>query len=475
MSGWIGGPPGAGDDTFVGTSGNDSPGTGQGGNDLMSGLGGDDFLRGANDADTLVGGEGADTLRGDSGADSLDGGEGDDSLLGGAGADILLGGGGNDTLAGTSGGDTLDGGAGVNTLVYAQSAGAVTVDLASGATGGQSSGDSIVAGSFRDVVGSNTASDRLTGDGQGNLLAGGGGNDTLAGADGADTLAGGSGADLLQGEGGDDSIAWRNGDGADTIDLGGGTDTLDLQGWNAADTANDAWAFALNGTTATFTGDASVGNAVLTVLNYDPADAVVCFVAGTRILTPSGEVAVEHLRAGDLVVTPHGAAPVAPVTWVGSLHVDLARQRDPARVAPILVKAGALAEGVPHRDLEVSPDHALFIDGCLVAARLLVNGLTILRQSWRREVTYHHVELPRHGLLVGDGALSESYLDAGNRHLFDQPRVVPLAVDLAPAAARASYAASACAPLMHEGDTALRAARLRIDQRATFLSRRRRA
>jgi Ca2+-binding RTX toxin-like protein len=475
MSGWIGGPPGAGDDTFVGTSGNDSPGTGQGGDDSMSGLGGDDVLRGANDADTLVGGEGNDTLRGDSGADSLEGGEGDDSLVGGAGADILRGGAGDDTIAGISGGDTLDGGGGINTLVYATSPGAVSVNLATGASGGQASGDSIVAGSFRDVVGSNTAADRLTGDGQGNLLAGGGGNDTLAGEDGADTLAGGAGADLLQGGAGADSIAWLAGEGADTIDLGDGTDTLDLEGWNAADTGNDAWSVALSGTTATFTGDGSVGNAVLTVLNYDPADAVVCFVAGTLILTPSGEVPVEHLRAGDLVVTPHGAAPLAPVAWVGRLHVDLARQRDPARAAPILVKAGALAEGLPHRDLQVSPDHALYIDGCLVAARLLVNGLTILRQAWRREVTYHHVELPRHGLLVSDGAATESYFDAGNRHLFDQPQVVPLALDLAPAQARPRYAEAACAPLMQEGDAALRAVRLRIDQRATFLSRRRRA
>lgn len=475
MSGWNTGGPGAGDDTFLGTAGNDTPGTGQAGNDSMSGLDGNDLLRGNDDNDTLDGGNGADTLQGNAGADSLDGGDDADSLSGGGGADILRGGAGNDTLAGGAGADTLDGGTGINTLDYSASPGAVTVDLAGGADGGQASDDSILAGTFQNLVGSATAADRLTGDAQDNQLAGGGGDDTLAGADGADTLTGGAGADSLSGGAGQDSIAWRIGDGDDVIDLGSGADTLDLEGWNAADTANDAWSVALAGSTATFTGNASVGNAVVTVLNYDPEDSVVCFVDGTMILTPSGEVPVERLRAGDLLVTPHAASPVAPLAWVGRLEVDLGRQRFRDRAAPVLVKAGALAEGVPFRDLHVSPNHALFVDGHLVPARLLVNGFTVIHQRWWREVTYHHLELERHALLVSEGALTESYLDDGNRFLFEVPAIVPLSADFAARRAEGRYAAGACAPVLAEGDAALQAIRMRLGTRVGHLQARRRS
>ncbi len=475
MSGWISGGPGPGDDIYVGGAGGDTPGTGQGGDDSMLGLEGNDFLRGDDDNDTLLGGDGNDTLRGDALDDSLDGGADDDSLSGGAGADVLRGGEGNDTLAGGTGADTLDGGAGINTLDYRVSPGGVTIDLGTGAaSGGQATADSLVAGTFRNVLGSTDGDNRLTGDAQDNLLVGGSLADTLDGGDGNDTLQGGAGDDSILAGGGADRITWRSGDGRDTSDLGAGAETLDLQGWNGADTASDAWNVAVSGTTATFTGDASVGNAVLTVLNYDPADNVVCFVEGTLILTPAGEVPVESLRVGDVVVTPRGPSPFAPITWVGRLDVDLSRERFREAAAPVVVKAGALAEGVPFRDLHVSPNHALLIDGALVPARLLVNGLTIIHQRWRREVSYHHIELDRHGVLVSDGALTESYLDDGNRYLFEVPGVVPMLPDFATQRPDGRDAAVPFAPILAEGDAALQAIRMRLGARAGHLQARRR-
>ncbi len=490
MSGWIGGGPGPGNDTFEGGPGNERPSSGDGGNDLMSGAGGDDSLRGGDDDDTLDGGDGNDTLRGQGGdnsiiggagqdlliggdlADTLEGGEGDDTLRGdgaddsliagagndvldgSSGADILSGGDGDDTLEGGSGADTLDGGTGVNWLDYSASPGGVTINLATGAaSGGQASSDSLIAGTFRHVVGSNGANDRLTGDGDGNILDGRGGDDTLDGGAGADTVLGGAG---------DDSVAWRAGDGDDVIDLGAGRDTLDLEGWNASDTANDAWSVDIQGSTATFTGNASVGNAVLRVLNYDANDVVTCFIEGTRIATARGEVPVEMLRAGDLVVTAHGGAPFQPLVWVGHSRVDVSRQRDRTRIAPVLVKAGALAQGVPFRDLRVSPDHALFLDGHLVPARLLVNGTGIVQELWRREASYWHVELAGHGVVVSEGALSETYLDDGNRQLFDNAKVAALVTDFAAQRANGRYEAACCAPVVVEGDAVLAAIRLRI-------------
>ena len=86
----------------------------------------------------------------------------------------------------------------------------------------------------------------------------------------------------------------------------------------------------------------------------------ICFLAGTLIRTPDGEVAVESLKHGDLVLTQDGRT--VPVDWLGVQTVSL-RFADKMRVLPIRIRAGALAQNVPCRDLLVSPDHAILVDG----------------------------------------------------------------------------------------------------------------
>ncbi len=99
-------------------------------------------------------------------------------------------------------------------------------------------------------------------------------------------------------------------------------------------------------------------------------------------------------------------------------------------------RRGAFGEGRPNRDLWLSPDHAVFVDGALIPVRHLVNGGAIV-QELRDEVTYSHVELGRHDVVLAEGVLCETYLDTGNRPAFDlfvadvdedaaEPRLAPL-------------------------------------------------
>ncbi|WP_245442831.1 Hint domain-containing protein [Methylobacterium terrae] len=134
------------------------------------------------------------------------------------------------------------------------------------------------------------------------------------------------------------------------------------------------------------------------------------------ILTPQGERPVEALRPGDAVVTASGET--VRIAWVGHRHVDLRRHPHPERAQPVLIAADAFGPGLPHRDLVVSPGHAIFVDGVLIPAGVLVNG-TSVAQLDRAEVVYHHVELPVHDVLVADGLPAESYLDCGNRGTFE--------------------------------------------------------
>ena len=81
-------------------------------------------------------------------------------------------------------------------------------------------------------------------------------------------------------------------------------------------------------------------------------------------------------------------------------------------------------------------------------------------------MTYYHVELAGHGLVVSEGAVTESYLDDGNRHLFDNAKVAALVVDFEARRGNGRYAAAACAPVLAEGDAALDVIRARLAARA---------
>ncbi len=155
----------------------------------------------------------------------------------------------------------------------------------------------------------------------------------------------------------------------------------------------------------------------LSSLTFDTNTFTVCFLAGTRIATPAGETPVEALAIGDLVLTADGRA--APVKWVG-VQTVVTLFADPLRSLPVRITAGALGEGLPARDLLVSPDHALFLDGALVQAGALVNGTTVVRESAMPErFTYFHVELEDHALILAEGVPAETFLDTVTRRRFD--------------------------------------------------------
>jgi hypothetical protein len=152
--------------------------------------------------------------------------------------------------------------------------------------------------------------------------------------------------------------------------------------------------------------------------------AVACFAAGTRILTASGEVVVEALAPGDMLATLSGR--LRPVRWIGRRYIACRNHPQPEKTLPVRVLAGAFGVGKPHRDLYLSPDHAVFVEGngegaapdVLIPIGLLVNGTTIA-QVPAAEVTYYHLELASHEVVLAEGLPAETYLETGNRDCFD--------------------------------------------------------
>jgi hypothetical protein len=181
-----------------------------------------------------------------------------------------------------------------------------------------------------------------------------------------------------------------------------------------------------------------------------------CFASGTSIATGRGPVRVEALREGEPVFTATGR--LAPVRWIGRRRVDLRRHPSPHDVMPVRVMAGAFGAGSPVRDLVLSPDHAVFADGHLVPVRHLINGVSIVQEA-RASVTYWHVELDRHDVILAEGLACETYLDTGNRSAFEGEAAVMLHADFArPHFARAVWAADGCAAILTDpADARLRA------------------
>jgi hypothetical protein len=166
-----------------------------------------------------------------------------------------------------------------------------------------------------------------------------------------------------------------------------------------------------------------------------------CFVAGTRIATARGEIPVEALRVGDRLIGLLSRRFIE-IVWLGHRRLDCAAHPRGHDVWPVRIAAGAFATGTPHHDLLISPDHALFLDDVLVPARFLINGATITQEPVAT-VSYWHIELPTHDVLLANGLPAESYLDTGNRGQFDNS-VGPLAAR--PVVDRRPWETRACAP-----------------------------
>jgi hypothetical protein len=260
------------------------------------------------------------------------------------------------------------------------------------------------------------------------------------------------------------------------VTFAGATANIEVKGYNGSseqvselsDPASIDVSFTVNGTTYEFftkgLGFAMVSGPQGNLSAYSVTNvAFVCFAEGTRILTERGQVDVEALRVGDLALTAGGA--LRPVKWIGHRRVDGVGHPRAADALPVRISAHAFGLNRPQRDLYVSPGHALCVDvlgEVLIRAESLVNGATI-QQVEVDSVTYWHVELDSHDILLAENLACESYLDMNNRSFFVESGVVGL-IDVPDVRAEAEY----CRPL-HEGGPVVEAVRAQLQLRALAL------
>jgi ELWxxDGT repeat protein len=143
---------------------------------------------------------------------------------------------------------------------------------------------------------------------------------------------------------------------------------------------------------------------------------VPCLAEGTRLLTNHGHIPVELLSIGDVVLTVSGGEQA--IQWIGRRRVDCRRHPDPERVQPIRIAPHAFGQGRPQRAVLLSPDHSVFMEDVLIPIKFLSNGNTIARIEMDA-ITYYHIELPHHDVVLAESLPVESYLETGGRSAFE--------------------------------------------------------
>jgi autotransporter passenger strand-loop-strand repeat protein len=182
-----------------------------------------------------------------------------------------------------------------------------------------------------------------------------------------------------------------------------------------------------------------------------------CYCPGTLIQTETGEVPIEQLAIGDRVTTAGGQH--RAIRWIGRRAYSGRFAAGQKQILPIRIAAGALADGLPRRDLMVSPLHAMFLDGVLIPASALVNGVSVVQLERVDSVEYVHLELDSHDVILAEGAPSETFIDDHSRGMFHN---APEYRQLYPDAA--IVPAQYCAPRVEDG-ALLEAVRARLAQR----------
>ncbi|MGD9918687.1 MAG: Hint domain-containing protein [Paenirhodobacter sp.] len=322
-------------------------------------------ISGTNGSDTLTGTDCNDTICASGGDDVVNAKGGNDLVYGGTGDDYILGGKGNDTLYGDAGDDTLIAGDGF---------------------------------------------DKLYGGAGNDELHGGGDNDILSGGDDADTIyvdtVGSSCVNNTTVDGGSGGLD------DDTLDISG----LLEQGWEVVSVVKNP---ETNGAPG-YNGQIQLYNPTThqwANINFTDIEHVPCFTPGTMIATPTGEVAVEALRVGDRVMTRDNG--IQEIRWIGRRDLSMAEVGTAAHLRPVMIAKGALGNGLPERDMMVSPNHRMLIANektslyfeeheVLVAAKHLVGRPGITRAA-ATDVSYVHFMCDRHEVVLADGAWSESF------------------------------------------------------------------
>lgn len=167
-----------------------------------------------------------------------------------------------------------------------------------------------------------------------------------------------------------------------------------------------------------------LGHDLVTTISTDGtySDTFACFLKDSLIKTKNGYMPVQDIAPGEMVsVFIDDKEEQKEVVWAGTAHVVVnANLPEDQAGFPVHILKNSISENVPFKDILITPEHCLFVEGKFVPARMLVNGRSIYYDTTITSYDYYHIEAEKHSVIMADGVLTESYLDTGNRRNFRQ-------------------------------------------------------
>jgi len=148
-----------------------------------------------------------------------------------------------------------------------------------------------------------------------------------------------------------------------------------------------------------------------------PGTTNVCFSNGTYLATPEGEKPIEQLRVGDLVLTADRGG--QPIAWLFTKTWTPIEVAAAPNLAAVLIRKDALGTGLPSRDLRLSQQHRVLVQGAiaqrmfgtdqvLVPAKALLQLSGVVLDFPDQDITYYHIMLERHEIVFSSGLQTES-------------------------------------------------------------------
>jgi len=138
----------------------------------------------------------------------------------------------------------------------------------------------------------------------------------------------------------------------------------------------------------------------------DAVDFTYCYLKDTLILTPEGKKKIQELNINDEILN-HDQKSIK-IKWIGKQIINPVFAKLNKEL-PIKISANAIDINIPERDLFLSPDHSIFLEGLMINAKALVNGHTIYQVSeWKDDVEYYHIMTENHEIIYSEGVPSET-------------------------------------------------------------------
>lgn len=172
------------------------------------------------------------------------------------------------------------------------------------------------------------------------------------------------------------------------------------------------------------------GSIINSTGGFNSQSTITCFTSGTEILTKNGPISIDELSLGDKVSVLSSAQ--KEILWMKRRTISRKELYHNPNLRPVHITAGALGQGLPHKDLILSQQHRIMVSSkiaqrmfgnqdVLIPAKKLTDLPGIYIDNSCEEITYVHFALDEHSIVFAQGAPTESlYLGAEALDSFTQ-------------------------------------------------------